>query len=382
MPLNQLDLQPQIRQFAQNANRVQTHLEQKLKKALEQLSACAGQPHENWLSKIQSSAQRCALPSREAIHLPISASEQTCSYYLLAADGSQIIPSGHEAVPLALVNSSRVCLEPFSGQAPRVLVRSTLLDDHESGMEYTQLSEDLINLERDIAELRILADWQPEKQCPIIALRDGPLELYHEPHRGDHFEKAFQEYLQLLQDLSQREFILAGYIDRSRASLITTMLNLYAAISSGASIESQKPELPDKELMAALLPPGQRSAVFQLQSSASQHYSGSAAIYFFYLNIAKSDQAYVIRVEVPAWVAENSTSLALLQRALLDQCQIMGAQPYPYILHRAHEEAVVHFNEKEQLQNMLAQELQRQGLGIRRFSSKLSAKSLQNRTRM
>lgn len=382
MPLNQLDLQPQIRQFAQNASCVNTRLEQKLKEALEQLSACADQPHENWLSKIQSFNQRCALPCQEAIHLPISVSEQTRSYFLLAADGSQIIPSGHEAVPLALVNSSRVCLEPFSGRVPSVLVRSSLLNEQKSSLECAHLSEDLINLERDIAELRILADWQPEKQLPVIALRDGPLELYHEPHRGDHFEKAFQEYLQLLQDLSQQEFILAGYIDRSRASLITTMLDLYAAIFSGSSIEGLKSELPDKELMAVLLPPGYRSAIFQLHSSASRHYRERTAIHFFYLNIGRQDQAYIVRVEVPAWVAENSASLALLQRALLDQCQIMGAQPYPYILHRAHEEAVVHFTEKDQLQNMLAQELQRQGLGIPRLSSKLSAKGLKNRTRM
>jgi hypothetical protein len=60
----------------------------------------------------------------------------------------------------------------------------------------------------------------------------------------------------------------------------------------------------------------------------------------------------------------------------------MGTRPYPYLLHRAHEEAVVHFDEKEQLVSRLAVELQRCGLGISTVSNKLSAKELGSRTRM
>jgi len=60
----------------------------------------------------------------------------------------------------------------------------------------------------------------------------------------------------------------------------------------------------------------------------------------------------------------------------------MGSQPYPYILHRAHEEAVVHFDEKEKLTSLLSFLLQQSGVEIGSRSYKSSAKELQKRTRM
>ena len=63
-----------------------------------------------------------------------------------------------------------------------------------------------------------------------------------------------------------------------------------------------------------------------------------------------------MRVEIPEWVAKDESKLELLHTALIQQCQIMGARPYPYILHRAHEIAVVSFEEKEQIEQMLQAE--------------------------
>ena len=72
----------------------------------------------------------------------------------------------------------------------------------------------------------------------------------------------------------------------------------------------------------------------------------------------------------------------LLQAALLDQTAQMGARPFPYLLHRAHEVAVVHPEEKDQLENMIPAELRRQGADVGEQSYKQSAKELPGRMRM
>jgi hypothetical protein len=59
----------------------------------------------------------------------------------------------------------------------------------------------------------------------------------------------------------------------------------------------------------------------------------------------------------------------------------MGARPYPYILHRAHEIAVVKFEEKQQVEQMLELELRRAGGELGSPSNKQSAKDLPGKTR-
>jgi NurA-like 5'-3' nuclease len=55
---------------------------------------------------------------------------------------------------------------------------------------------------------------------------------------------------------------------------------------------------------------------------------------------------------------------------------LLGARPYPYILHRAHETALVSRDEKGQVELMLALELRKAGSEVEERSNKQSAKSL------
>jgi hypothetical protein len=111
------------------------------------------------------------------------------------------------------------------------------------------------------------------------------------------------------------------------------------------------------------------------------HYTGDLALHFFYLNVGDTRHAWLVRVEIPKWVAEDEQKLALLHAALLEQCKIMGAKPYPYILHRAHEIAVVKFEEKAQVEQMLELELRQAGSEMDTESNKQSAKNLKGRSR-
>jgi len=135
----------------------------------------------------------------------------------------------------------------------------------------------------------------------------------------------------------------------------------------------------DLWLFQQLLPPGERSAVFGLQSSSQVHYKGDLALHFFYLNTSRDDHPNLVRVEIPAWVAQDENKLKLIHAALISQSRILGARAYPYILHRAHEIAVVKFEEKQQVEQMLMLELRRNGMMVGEPSSKQATKDLPGR---
>lgn len=59
---------------------------------------------------------------------------------------------------------------------------------------------------------------------------------------------------------------------------------------------------------------------------------------------------------------------------------MMGSRPYPYLLHRAHETAVVKQEEKQQIEQMLAMELRKNNEELDEDLYKQSA-STKGRTR-
>ena len=383
MPLNYLDLQPQIKSYAGRIQALQQDVAARLPLAMDLLNTMAVQTAP-WLAEFsekvrsQPAGDRCALPSGETVNAVIDPAARQDQVTLLASDGSQIIPNTHDALSMALVNTSRIIYNIGSKQPPQVLVQSRLLENDDSASGGRLPGEDLIALQRDLSEMEILADWQPEGACCTIALADGPLELFHEPRQSPDFQEYFQKYLSALGTIHQKGFLLGGYTDKPRANLVVRMLEWASPDPAASPLQG----VSDALLFGLILAPGQRSVVFRLQSTSSHFYRDELALHFFYLNSGRSAKPWVARVEIPEWVARNPSSLAQLHAVLLDQCRLMGSQPYPYLLHRAHEAAVVHFDEKEQLEAMLAQALQSQGAGIGSKSYKLSAKQLQSRTRM
>jgi len=224
----------------------------------------------------------------------------------------------------------------------------------------------------------MLANWHSKSDLPIIAISDGPLELFHEPRTSADHQRLFQEYLKTLQEIHQAGRILGGYIDKPRADLVIRMLEIIYKSEPKLDLSN----ISDADIFSRLLEPGNRSAIFQLNSPSSSYYTGHLALRFFYLNVGRKDKPWIVRIEINRWAADDIVSVCLLHQALLDQCHLMGSQPYPYLLHRAHEEAVVHFDEKEKLTSLLSFLLQQSGVEIGSRSYKSSAKELQKRTRM
>jgi hypothetical protein len=69
-----------------------------------------------------------------------------------------------------------------------------------------------------------------------------------------------------------------------------------------------------------------------------------------------------------------------LHRALLEQCALLAARPYPYILHRAHETARISMQESEQIKLRLILEMRSHGLEPEPASGKSSAKAVSSTT--
>jgi hypothetical protein len=121
--------------------------------------------------------------------------------------------------------------------------------------------------------------------------------------------------------------------------------------------------------------------VFALQSQSARSYTQALALHFFYLNAGRPGKPWLARVEIPAWVVDDPEMLDRLHAVLISQCRTMGSRPYPYLLHRAHETAVVSLQEKEQVTQMIALELRRRGVQVGEMSQKQAAKQFQSRTR-
>ena len=382
MPINYLNLQPQIKDYCEQAKSIYKSRTHKIDQALDLLHRCADEITSGALQDVSTltsphAKSRCARPNNERIDQSYGLINKE-QYVLLASDGSQITSNHHDALPISLINISGIFYQPNSGKAPEIQTFSEFVRNTEKDIVLEMIPEDQVYMIRSVAEAGMLANWHSESDLPIIAISDGPLELFHEPRTSADHQHLFQEYLGTLQKIHQAGRILGGYIDKPRADLVIRMLEII--YKSGSELDLSN--ISDADIFSRLLKPGSPSAIFQLNSPSSNYYTGPLAIQFFYLNVGRKDKPWIVRIEINRWTADDIVSVCLLHQALLGQCHLMGSQPYPYILHRAHEEAVVHFDEKEKLTSLLSFLLQQSGVEIGSRSYKSSAKELQKRTRM
>ncbi len=66
-----------------------------------------------------------------------------------------------------------------------------------------------------------------------------------------------------------------------------------------------------------------------------------------------------------------------LHSILLQQCRVLGNRPYPYLLHRAHEAALVTWQDRQQVAAMIEMELRSRGVDVGEASQKQALKDLE-----
>jgi len=334
---------------------------------------------------------RCALPvSVGGEFLSVGSSYPSPKFFpnatILAVDGSQIPPDRHAEVIFGMINLGAIELDTTSAEAPNVSINSRLFYDEELYTESGFITDSRLALIRDLSERQRLIELAVNAKYPLISLTDGPLELWgaREGDLGSDFNKSLELYIDILRKLFTLNVVVAGYVDKPGASLVVRLLEI-ALIEEGKikDIKNYYPlrGLVDIDLFRPFLGPGERSTVFALQFKTASQYRDELALHFFYLNVGGINQPWLARIEIPAWVAKDNVMLDLLHAVLIHQCNIMGPRPYPYLLHRAHEAAVVSIQEKEQITQMISMELRNRGLAVGKISHKQSGKNLGGRTR-
>lgn len=390
MALDFLQVSQQVKKLGEKATLDQPEMRSKLATSREQLESCADD-----LERLQQKVQevvsshdatlRCAVPVSEPLNsrhaLPTLPEKVT----MIAADGSQIFADRHAEVDYCLVNTGVIWMRYGVGEAPKTKITSRLI--YAEGLD--DMSDDRLSLQRDLAERRSLLEVAGQVEAPVITVTDGPLELWTttlaEGRVAGEFKQSLEVYLGVLRGLCEQNTTTAGYVDKPGADLVIRLLEVEKAGTGDlAELRNYHPfkGVTDRVLFSNLLLPGERTAVFAIQSRSARSYQGELALHFFYLNVGKKDYPSLVRVEIPSWVVEDKAKLDSLHAVLVSQCRMIGARGYPYLLHRAHETAVVSLDDKEQVTQMIVNELRRRGLEVTGESSKQFTKdSTGKRTR-
>ena len=393
MPIDYQQVYEKIQEIGKCARERKKTLEERRSRARELLDTHASQL--DVLRRKVDSARgvdpniRCAYPLTESLASSHPAPEPVSEATLIAADGSQINPDRHAAVQFGLVNVGAITMKLNSGEAPEIATESELLFGDDLLPNGIPMSDGMVALKRDLAERIKLDELSKRVKMPVVTFTDGPIELWGaKGEDANSYEDFIRKYLTILSRLQSRGVVTAGYVDKPSADLVIRLLEIAAADQEQMQkLREYHPlrGVSDRWLFGEkdnpLLKPGHRSAVFKIQSSSDKRYEGVLSLHFFYLNVGTERHPWPVRVEIPRWVVDDKEKLDLLHAVLIEQCRMMGSRPYPYLLHRAHETAVVKNEEKQQIEQLLTMELRRHDEETDEGSYKQSAKELQGRTK-
>jgi hypothetical protein len=378
MSLDYIQVSQQVKQLGARALSYQKDKQKRLAEACELLIQF-DQQGEQLREKVKDVVQnhdptlRCAMPELEGLNACFSLPGLPGEVTLIAADGSQIFHDRHAEVDYCLVNTGAIWMRYGSKEAPTTSIKSQLI--YADALE--DMTDERLSLQRDLAERMRLLELASEATPRVITLTDGPLELWtttlEEGRLSGEFKKSLDIYLGVLHGLCDFNVTTAGYVDKPGADLVVRLMEVAKAGPDDLpNMRNFRPfgGITDIQLYGDVLQPGDRSAVFAIQSRSAKSYQDQLALHFFYLNVGREDHPYLARVEIPAWVADDPSMLNGLHSILVSQCKMIGARGYPYILHRAHETAVVSFEDKEQVTQMIVQELVRRGAQVGGVSAK------------
>ena len=326
---------------------------------------------------------RSAIPTEEALTETFPVPELPGSVTIIAADGSQINPDRHMGIEYCLVNVGAIQMNLQEAIPPETFIQSQLF----YGDEVFTMQEKVVALIRDMREREVLAELAREVSGPVVTMTDGPIELWGKEvamaaEEEEEEKNYFERHMKALHELYTLKAVTAGYVDKPRSDLLVRLLEIAPEDKNldKAGKDRWLRGIRDVELLEPWLGPGERSAIFGLQSRSSKRYQNQFSLHFFYINVSMAERKKTIaRIEIPAWVAQNKVMVDALHAVLVQQCQVVPSKTYPYLLMRADETAVVTRDEKEQVDNLIAQELYRYGQAVPEKSQKQQAKDIARR---
>lgn len=288
---------------------------------------------------------------------------------IVAADGSQIYPDRHALALYYALNLGGIVLRLGSGEAPYTESEPALcfedrllLDDQDN-----VIAGQLINARRTVQELKTLtrlACAEPNN-VPVVALSDGniALRVKQESIPAREGQALQAEYMSHLSRLREAGVTVGSFITRPSATSVVRLMHLATECPRDRIAEYVKNRprpfegMDDKPVFLAHLKVGERSAIFKQTTQWSKPYEEAGhAIHFFYVNVSTPERETLVRIELPEWVADKPERVALLHAAVVDQCRVTS-EPYPYVLTRADELAVITTREKAALDDLIAAEM-------------------------
>jgi len=327
---------------------------------------------------------RVASPTRnlDAIH-PAPARPERLT--VIGSDGSVVPPNRHGPALYYLINVGGLVFRTGSGETPQAFHSSRLGYSRSDLYDGARLVEgNLLDVRRDQAELLALADYvegehQANPDIPMVALADGTLLLWvMEESPPEKRQARFTAYLDELDRFAALQTPIVGFISRPRYRGVLRLLwlaDLQERGALGAELPADDPlqGLTDRDLFAGL-PAGARTSLYISTARVNAIYQARRhQVHFCYLNVGRTNDPEIARLELPEWVAARDDLLDLAHAAVVDQCRVPGG--YPYVLARAHEQAVVTTEERRHLEGLVVGALIRQGM-IPRPSRKARMKEL------
>lgn len=316
---------------------------------------------------------RGAIPIGEPLDAAIDPPPHPARLSIVAGDGSQIYPDSHGLALYYLINIGTIVFRYGSGRAPIVATYPTVSSEAESlDDESETISGPIVNARRDVGELTRIADLAlTESQATsTVALMDGTLALWVQTAAIPEAEqdRVQRDYVQQLDRLQAARLPIGAFLSRPRSTNLNQLAWLATFADPEKALASVLHErgaafkgLHDTTVLAAVLQPGQRSALFEVAPAWNTLYRDRGhSIHFFYVRVGTMAQPEIARVEVPVWVAQDRSAVDLLHAAIVEQCRVSVG--YPYVLARAHEIAVVTNAERAEFERMIATQLRRLGL--------------------
>ncbi|AFY49894.1 NurA domain-containing protein [Nostoc sp. PCC 7524] len=361
---------------------------------------------EKWRDRILFANATPIEPLNTCIDIPIPPKVHT----VIATDGSQIAPSHHEIAYCYLLNIGRVVLHygqnryPIMDSLPEVFYRP---EDLYMSRQWGIKTEEWMSYCRTASEATVLAelgrglgtgDWglgtggqgrqgnnsspspltppspptsptfpSPET-IPTLAMVDGSLIYWFlEQLPIDARDLILPPILEAWNQLRAAQIPLMGYLSASRNVEGVNFLRLLACPHPAPDCVSYCPNqlekvpckvfepLRDTALWTTQLKPGQRGPLWRSNNRILELYEDQT-IYFCYVHVGTE----IARIEVPAWVADNT---AMFDQALgLMLAQVQKGYGYPVAIAEAHNQAVVRGGDRTRFFALLEKQMIKAGL--------------------
>ncbi len=358
----------QVQTYAGEHAREQPQRRAALEEASNRMRA-AGSAWQDTSDKISESRTSWLLADwQEPPNQVFPAPERPLPHTLLAVDGSQIVADRHDIALCYVLNVGMITLRYGTGERAALVSRPLLavpddamLDTGEG--EQTAIMPRRLNMRRLLAEFAALAEMLPEgggSASPALGMFDGSLILWQLETETEEFRAEVLQELETHLDKARMQGVpVAGYISRPQSRDVVNALRVSHCPYQQANCDRHCPNrarpkphfvapdcagterITDADLFAALLQPGERSALFGSRSKILHFYPPEHHVRFFYLHTGRE----VARIEIPAWVADDPQQLAHTHALSYDQAR--KGDGYPVALAEAHELAIVRMTERD-----------------------------------